>query len=262
MYFENFHEDIGTFDESILDNLKQVLFNIDLSNPLLTRPEYCFKDGGKLILPLHFGRVTDEEYFPLVKPLIKLIQSTRHPCLANTMPFRVEISIIEPNKTVKWHMDQHVYHKFSERIHIPVITNSQVEFVSKWFTDDTPYKFTMTPGHMYRYNNRVLHTVKNPANVFRCHIMVDFIHRGVFDYFMSKNIEDLGNNVTVTPADEIYFLVNRNIIGAEPTTYTADDLEELEAVKNYYLLQHAPEKAAELSPEQLLKVKALNKYDY
>ena len=262
MYFENFYEDIGVFDTSILDSLKSNLFDTDLTNPLYDRVEYCFKDGGRLILPLHFGRVRDYEYFPIVKPLINLIQQTNHPALTNTIPFRIEISIIEPNKSVKWHMDQHIFHKFSERIHIPVITNSSVEFVSKWFMSDTAYKFSMLPGHIYRYNNRVLHTVRNNHDHFRCHVIIDFIHRGVFDYFMARDILELGNNTNISPGDEIYYLVNHKPQGVEPYILDSNDHSQIDAIKKYRLLDANPDLAEKiLSPQELQHIKSMNKYE-
>lgn len=263
MYFENFYEDIGTFDESVLTEFKQNVFAMDLTSPALTRPEYCFKDGGKLVLPMHYAQVLDREYYNLSKPLIKMIQATNHPSLANTHPFRIEISIIEPGKTVKWHHDQHLFHKFTERVHIPIITNDSVEFVSKWFTENVPYKFKMLPGHMYRFNNRVPHTVKNPDNHFRCHIMVDFIHEGVLKYFMNNDImEKFSTNVTVTPVDEIYYLVNHQPRAVERTEFTPDDIQQLEAIKNYYLYHQTPahERMTKFTPEQIEQFKDMKNY--
>jgi hypothetical protein len=234
MYFENFYEDMGTFDESVLAEFKQNLFNVDLSDPALTRTEYCFKDGGKLILPMHFAQIRNSEYFAFVKPLIEIMQATNHACLKNSVPFRVEISIIEPGKSVKWHHDQHMFHKFSERIHIPIITNDSVEFVSKWFTDDHAYMYKMLPGHIYRFNNRVPHTVKNPHDHFRCHIMVDFIHKGVLEYFLTNNIiEKLAANVVVTPADEIYYLANYQPRAVERKEFTRDDIIQFKQMGKY-----------------------------
>jgi hypothetical protein len=259
MYFENFYEEIGQFDESILTDFKQNLFNVDLSDPLLNRPEYCFRDGGRLILPMNFAEVMNEEYYPYVEPLIQMIQATGHPCLSNTVPYRVEISIIRPGKGVLWHQDQHVCHKFSERIHVPIITNDSVEFMSKWFLEDRAYKFKMQPGHIYRYNNRVTHTVKNPSDQFRCHVIVDFIHKNVLDYFLNTGAERLTSNVTVTPVDEIYYMVNHQPRGVEVAELTADDQEQLDTMKDYYLLRQDPRADRKsFTPEQAARLDRLN----
>lgn len=255
MYFNNFVEDIGEFDVAILSELKSCLFDIDLTNPLFNRPEYCFRNGGRLILPMNFAEVINEEYYPYVAPLVELIQNTNHYSLRNTIPYRVEISIIQPGSNVLWHQDQHRCHKFSERIHIPVVTNDSVEFVSKWYLDDCGYKFSMKPGHIYRYNNRVPHTVKNPHDHFRCHVVVDFIHKGIFEFLLSRGSELLTGNVVVTPADEIFYQIVPNPTGVERVELTQDDLAQLENIKNYYLLQR--DSVTELSREQQDKINQL-----
>jgi hypothetical protein len=234
MFFDNFYERIGTFDESIIADFKKNLFNVDLNDPALARAEYCFKDGGKLILPMHFAQVRDQEYFKFVEPLIKLAQETNHKCLENTLPFRIEISIIEPGKSVLWHHDQHMFHKYSERIHFPIITNEKVEFLSKWFTDRAAYKYKMLPGNIYRFNNRTMHAVKNHDSQFRCHVMIDFIHKNILGYMINNGtIKNLADTKTVTPADEIYYYFNHNLHGVDPTELTEDDIEQLKSMKNY-----------------------------
>lgn len=234
MFFENFHEEIGKFDVNIIDDFKKKLFNVDLSDPKLNRPEYCFKDGGKLIVPLHYTQVRNEEFYQYVEPLIKVAQGLNHHCLRNTRPFRVEISIIEPEKNVLWHHDQHLVHKFSERIHFPIITNDDVDFFGKWYLDKQIYKYKMSPGTIYRFNNRVMHKVNNPNKNFRCHVMVDFIHEGVWKYFLnSGNVEKLTSISQISPADEIYYFVNANAKGVTSVQATDDDINQLKNLKNY-----------------------------
>jgi hypothetical protein len=257
MYFENFYEDIGQFDESILAEFQQRLFGLDLRDPLLNRPEYCFRDGGRLILPMNFAEIMNEEYYPYVEPLIRMIQATEHHCLRNTTPYRVEISIIQAGKQILWHQDQHVCHKFAERIHIPIITNESVDFLAKWFLEEQAYKFKMAPGHIYRYNNRVSHAVRNPSNQFRCHVMVDFIHTGILNYFMNQGLERLTSNVMVTPRDEIYYLVNRNMRGVEPAELTQDDRDQIADMKNYYLLSQQAAAGKEFTPEEISRLERL-----
>ena len=236
MFFENFYEDMGVFDDNIIKDFKEKLLTVDRNNPDLSRPEYCFADGGKLILALHYGQVRNEEFFKFVKPLIDTAYSTGHQCLNDTVPFRIEISIIEPGKSVLWHHDQHQFHKFSERIHFPILTSDKVDFVSKWFKGDTAYKFKMQPGRIYRFNNRSLHCVNNNnTQDFRCHVMIDFINKGVFEYFRkSGKIENLSSNVAVTAADEIYYYINSKPVGVTATGLTDDDIKQLKTLKNGY----------------------------
>jgi hypothetical protein len=127
-----------------------------------------------------------------------------------------------------------MFHKYSERIHFPIITNPEVEFMGKWFLENQAYSFKMYPGKIYRYNNRCMHTVKNPHNHFRCHVMIDFIHGRVLRNMVERGvIQNLKNTVTVTPADEIYYYVNTRPTGASPVALTDTDIEQLKSLKNY-----------------------------
>lgn len=102
--------------------------------------------------------------------------------------------------------------------------------------EHTPYKFKMLPGHIYRYNNRVMHTVKNPADLLRCHLIVDFIHENIFNYFIDNDMMyKLSNNQPVTQGDEIYYMVNRDLKGVTPSMLDEDDIKQLRAVSTYYM---------------------------
>lgn len=211
MFFENFYENLGFLPTSLTAPLASELFGVDLEDPLLARPEYCFKDGGKLILPYHLAAVRDEHYFSFIQPLIDYTKELDPPCVRGCVPFRVEISILQPKKSVLWHHDQHLFHKFSERLHYPIVTTDKVTFLAKWFTDDSIYEFKMLPGHIYRFNNRTPHSVDNDADTFRCHVMIDWIKKDVLDYFQQKDaVLEMTKNVAITPTDEIFYYVNRS----------------------------------------------------
>lgn len=214
MFFENFYEDLAALPTELTGPLAAELFEVDLTDPKLDREEYCFKGGGKLILPLHLAQVRDEKYFALVKPLLDYADSLQLPCLAGSTPFRIEVSIILGDKDVLWHYDQHLFHKFSERLHFPIITNDQVDFLAKWYNDDTIWKFQMKPGRVYRFNNRVPHSVKNRSPNFRCHVMVDYVKNDVLGYFKKLgNVAEMTRNVQVSRADELFYYTNYNPTG-------------------------------------------------
>lgn len=210
MFFENFYEDVGNLPTALTTDLASKLFTVNLDAPELARPEYCFKDGGKLILAYHLAEVRSPEYFAYIEPLIAHTRELDPPCIRGCVPFRVELSILQPKKTVLWHHDQHSFHKFSERLHYPIVTTDKVDFICKWFTDDTIYQFQMHPGRIYRFNNRVPHSVDNNADTFRCHVMIDWVKKDVLDFFRTQaRVVDMTKNVAITPADEIFYYVNR-----------------------------------------------------
>jgi len=228
MFFENFYEDLGSLPVALTLPLANNIFGVDLDDPMLARPEYCFKDGGKLILPLHLAEVRDETYYALVKPLIDYTLKLAPTCIERSVPFRIEISILQPGKSVLWHHDQHLFHKYAERLHYPIITSDQVAFLAKWFTDDNVYCFQMKPGRVYRFNNRTPHSVDNSSTTFRCHVMIDYIKIEVLDYFKEKGtVREMIKNVAITPSDEIYYYVNRSPMGVELKTKMTAEMKKM-----------------------------------
>jgi hypothetical protein len=236
MFFENFHDKIGEFDQSLIEDFKQKLVGINLDDPSIARTEFCFRDGGKLILPLNYGEVVDDEYYPFVEPLIKHAQSLNHFSLKNTIPLRIEISIMQPHKNILWHYDFHPHHKFSERIHFPIITDDKVDFYSKWFSDDKKYKFKMHPGSVYRINNRVLHSVKNNSDNFRCHVMIDFIKKDVWNWVLNNNFKEQFKiaSASVKTKDDIFYYINPNTKDTIQEELSPTDLAQLDTLKKAY----------------------------
>lgn len=235
MFFEKFHDPIGEFDQSLIENFKQKLFGIDLDDPSIARTEFCFRDGGKLILPLNYAKVVDDEYYAYVEPLIKYAQDLNHFSLKNTVPLRIEISIMQPRKNILWHHDFHPHHKFSERIHFPIVTNDDVTFYSKWHSDDKKYKFKMKAGNIYRINNRVPHSVINDSDTFRCHVMIDFIKKDVWNWVLANNYIDQFQiaSAMVKTKDDIFYYINPNPKDTIQEELTSTDVEQLKILKNY-----------------------------
>jgi hypothetical protein len=236
MFFENFHESIGTFDDSLISKFKEDLFDLDLDDPKLSRTEYCFRDGGKLILPLNYTKVIDQKYYEFVDPLIKHAQSLNHYSLKNTVPLRIEISIMQPHKSILWHHDFHPHHKFSERVHFPIVTDDNVDFYGKWFSDDCKYKFKMYPNTVYRLNNRVLHSVKNNGDRFRCHVMIDFIKKDVWNWVLNNDYLEkfkIANSMVKT-SEDIFYYINPNTIHTTREALDEEDLRQLESLKKVY----------------------------
>lgn len=236
MFFENFHDKIGEFDQSLIEDFKQKLFGVDLDDPSIARTEFCFRDGGKLILPLNYTKVINEEYYAYVEPLIRHAQGLNHFSLKNTIPLRIEISIMQPRKNILWHHDFHPHHKYSERIHFPIVTNDNVTFYSKWFSDDKKYSFQMKPGNVYRINNRVPHSVVNNSDTFRCHVMIDFIKKDVWDWVLNNNFIEQFKIASslVTTKDDIFYYINTNTKDTVQEELNSSDLEQLKALRKAY----------------------------
>lgn len=175
MFFEGFSERIGAIEQSKLDNLLDALAGVDFGDSKFDRVEFCFKPAGRLMLPVTGAKVWQREYYEPVKPIIEHVEALGCPHLAGRVPYRVEISTMLPTSRIKWHHDSFLFHKLSEKVHVPIITNDQTTFFSKWFQGPEVYMHQMTAGTVYRFNNRVQHSVTNAAPKHRIHVTIDYI---------------------------------------------------------------------------------------
>ncbi len=76
-------------------------------------------------------------------------------------------------------------HNFKIRFHLPIVTNSSVQFEM----DAKP--FQMTTGHVYLFNQACLHNVKNDGNRVRSHLIFDcYLNSHIIGHLIRPNIEE------------------------------------------------------------------------
>lgn len=87
---------------------------------------------------------------------------------------------ILPHTDGGWFVDTH-------RIHIPIITDPRITFTL------TNKKVHLKRGWIYELNNLVLHSVENPTDIGRVHLMVDIDPKRVVDSSILKSpLESIG----------------------------------------------------------------------
>jgi len=80
---------------------------------------------------------------------------------------------------IKPHCDTGLYFLFSHRIHIPIITNENIDF----FIEDK--KFNLKCNSVYEVNNYKTHSVINRNENFqRIHLIIDFIEKKYIPFIM------------------------------------------------------------------------------
>lgn len=123
----------------------------------------------------------DTKLWLLAKPIIEEVE--------NFYNRKAEISIlinlppgamIAPHVDAGWLVNTH-------RIHIPIITDPKILFV----LDDK--KFHLQSGYAYEMNNLVQHSVINPTNIGRVHLMVDLLPNSPLNPAVLKSpLESIG----------------------------------------------------------------------
>ena len=80
---------------------------------------------------------------------------------------RGEFATLLPNNKLGWHMDPRMFHTMSNRLHVPLITNSRC---NQLWVNETMH---MEVGYLYELNNGVLHSAENFGLEPRCHLILD-----------------------------------------------------------------------------------------
>jgi hypothetical protein len=85
---------------------------------------------------------------------------------------RANLVGLKPGGEITEHTDNNFSLVHSHRLHLPIITNEEVEFT---VGDET---INMKEGELYEINNRHLHSVRNAASTNRVHLIMDYVIPG------------------------------------------------------------------------------------
>ncbi len=115
--------------------------------------------------PIYTFREWDE-YRPafeaLVEQAIKPVKTERG------LVVRIALVALNPHAEILPHVDGQPYAYVSHRLHVPLTGSGDVRYkIAK-------KKFSMKPGRVYDFNNRVVHSVKNAGSSRRVNLFVDY----------------------------------------------------------------------------------------
>lgn len=131
-------------------------------------PYLRFEDKKMLIL--------FESLVSLIKKKLKEIFKT----YKNPIITKLVIAKLLPNSNIPQHIDNSEILRVIQRIHIPIITNSDVT------VKINNKQFNMEFGKIYNFNNTLLHSVSNNSNKSRIHLIIDYVDQTILDQFGIK----------------------------------------------------------------------------
>jgi hypothetical protein len=82
---------------------------------------------------------------------------------------RVQLARMQPGCEITPHTDVSLILMATHRLHVPVVTNSHVDFRV------TGERVILEEGNLYEVNNRVQHSVVNGGDAARVHLIVDYL---------------------------------------------------------------------------------------
>jgi len=80
---------------------------------------------------------------------------------------RIVIAKLKPSESIQPHVDEGYYSNNTDRYHLVVATNPEVQMTSG---DETLH---MKRGEIWWFNNHITHSVTNAGTTNRLHIIVD-----------------------------------------------------------------------------------------
>jgi hypothetical protein len=159
---------------ALLLDFEKLLYNHNWSKSQLQRP-------GPLI---GSSVIFHQRYFPVEQSIDKieydqldlLLQNKSYELIDNVMQMfpnytilKSEISTCIPGVEQTIHIDPRVFHRFSKRVHLPIVTND-FSFLE---IDNTRYH--LEKYSIYEFNNLKPHRSLNLGNTIRTHIIFDII---------------------------------------------------------------------------------------
>ena len=102
----------------------------------------------------------------LATPIMEEVVAKHYP--PGGMVLRVILARLLPGCRIEGHRDTHPSFSIAHRIHVPLLTNPQVEFVVGTERIATP------AHHAFELNNKMAHAVANHGDTARVHLIFDY----------------------------------------------------------------------------------------
>ncbi|WP_167544285.1 aspartyl/asparaginyl beta-hydroxylase domain-containing protein [Duganella sacchari] len=104
-----------------------------------------------------------ERFAPAIDEVVEIVRGE----LGVTQIGRIFITKLLPRSTIDPHIDQGEYFKFYHRVHLPLQTQPGCAFT----VDD--HNEELVEGDLYVLNNCLMHSVANPSEKDRVHLILD-----------------------------------------------------------------------------------------
>lgn len=183
---------IGDINVNTLNEVKDnILGTYDLASEDYATEELVFYKTRRIVAKTSHIRTEkqlytsidfDNKLIGLVQPIIKEVQRV----LGDVDPSLVQIATILPGQKLAWHVDTFLYQQFSNKIHIPLVSNDCAFY--DVLVKGKIKRTNMSVGHIWNINNLDLHRSINLGDTFRSHLIIDFVNRSTLEILNSTGI--------------------------------------------------------------------------
>jgi hypothetical protein len=184
---------IADISLNLLDNVQASILNTyNLTDAIYSTKEHVFFDTRRIVASSKYNPKLAQIFSNLdfdytlnniVEPVVKRIQEI----IPGSVPVLTQLATILPQQNLKWHIDVFLYQQFTNKLHIPIITNSDAFF--EVIVDDTVNCINMTRGAIWNINNLALHRSVNRGNTYRTHLIIDVMDENILGYMLETGID-------------------------------------------------------------------------
>jgi len=133
------------------------------------------------------NRILHDKYEPYIRPFLNKIKEI----YPNGTEYMYMLTRLAPGAKIGGHTDNGIFARCCHRVHIPIQTHPEVEYLIAEYTDEksnygegliTPYYWST--GNIYEFSNERWHAVHNNSDVNRIHLIFNV-------YNFSEEIKNL-----------------------------------------------------------------------
>jgi hypothetical protein len=171
--FDGYIQEIGVVPNFIYQPFREVIERFDWS--LASSDDYSMADSSTLVRIIKGG--WDPQFYRFrthVETINLYLKHQRYPFLDHRRLLCASVASLHPNATLRRHSDNKLYHTLSERIHVPMTHPEHVSYLF-YPTNDEEIVFKLKPATIYRFNDKIVHCVKNEGNEIRVNLIIDYI---------------------------------------------------------------------------------------
>ena len=185
---------IGVLDaELFAQTCASISDKYSLSDPKYATVERMFFDTRRIVVKTKYIKTekqlyTDLDFDYFLIDLIDSVVENIKQFIPNAEPTLIQIATILPDQKLEWHVDTFLYQQFSNKIHIPLFSNSGA-FYDVWNSETKSVsRIHMTEGVIWNINNLNLHRSINTGSTPRSHLILDFIDRDILSVLEESGV--------------------------------------------------------------------------
>ena len=186
---------LADLPDNILTKFRNtILSEYDLEHEQYATSEKAFYNSRRIVAQNKFNKLSSQIYTnvqfdsnleKLCEPIINEIRKI----LPNSVPVLIQLATLLKKQNLQWHVDAVIYHQFTNKIHIPIISNDACFFETLNAVEKTVNRINLCPGKLYNINNLDLHRSINQGDTSRTHLVIDFMPEHILKVLLDLNID-------------------------------------------------------------------------